>query len=405
MNSLGNNEKILKILEEHYRVIKEQKNAWDFFLNTAEYVRFIQNNSTLSNIIKKVECDRKNAYEIFNKIDNKAIKELQNAAKTVTENIKKLNINIDPINNVVKELQAYNDGHILSSVSRAHKLDSYLFEIARNLKASGLENIIQKFVDDHKNRNNIYGNFTFSRTLSLSDEAEKELEMKKDTQIWGAWENLPFIERIFFDEVNLTKELKEAVNSKDRMAKWTLMNYIGVRTELGTMQAHRKSDSELVFFKVSDFKNKLDRIHKYLITELLSEEKISEKNLENSDIKPVKNNIQPIIFEEKGNGYFKFYKQGLKIKIGGIKTRKFMLLKALSDPLGVAKTIEVVFENITIPKDKNDSTLNDIYLSLEKQRNLIEYTIKELQKIKELKGKVKLEFINNRKSVRLIVNT
>ena len=265
-----NNENTLKLLEEYYKSAKEQKDAWDFFLNTAEYVRFVQQNSNFAEAIRQLEEQQKRAYEIFHKIDNRAIKELENATKTITETIKRLNINLEPVNNVIKELEGYYAGLILSSVSKAHKLDTYLFDIARHLKASGFENIIQQFVDEQKKIKNIYGNFTFSQTLPLRDEAERELGMKRETEIWGAWEIFPFISRIFFDEVNLEKELVEAKNQNDKMAKWTLMNYIGVRTELGTMRAHKKSDSELVFFRVSDFKNKLDRIHKYLITELLS---------------------------------------------------------------------------------------------------------------------------------------
>ncbi len=107
---------------------------------------------------------------------------------------------------------------------------------------------------------------------------------------------------------------------------------------------------------------------------------------------------------EKGIGYLKFYKQGPKIRIGNIKTRKFRLLEILFDPLGVAKTVYVVFEAIKLPRDESDGRLGNDYLSEERRRELIEYTMKELQKIKELKGKIRLDFVNNKKSVRLLLS-
>lgn len=116
-----------------------------------------------------------------------------------------------------------------------------------------------------------------------------------------------------------------------------------------------------------------------------------------------KNEISTV--EEKGIGYLKLYKQGKKIKIGNIKTRKFKLLKALSDPLEVAKTINIVFNQISLPKDKNDSSLADAYLSIDRQRNLIEYTVKELQKIDDLTGKIKIKYENNKRSVCLYIDS
>ncbi len=272
-------ENALKILEEYYKVAKEQMSAWDFFLNTAEYVRFVQNNSQLTEAVKKLEERHKQAYEAFQKIDNRAIRELENATKTITETIKRANINLEPVNNVLRELQAYNAGGILRSMSKVHKLDEYLFNIARTLKASGFENAIQQFIDNQKKAQNIYGNFIFSPTLPLRDDAEEELKIKQKTEIWGAWEDLPFVSRIFFDEINLTEELK-SISHKNKLKRWELMNYLGVRGEFKQMRTQQKSENELIFFKVSDFRNKLDRIHNYFITELLSDKENKPQRLD-----------------------------------------------------------------------------------------------------------------------------
>jgi len=107
------------------------------------------------------------------------------------------------------------------------------------------------------------------------------------------------------------------------------------------------------------------------------------------------------VFTEKGVGYIKSYKEGPKIRIGNVKSRKFRLLKTLIEPLGVAKNIDVVFEAIKLSKDEKDKDLADNYLSYEKKARIVEFTMKELQKIKGLKTKIKLKFVYNKKSVLL----
>lgn len=272
MNNDSQKEITLKILEEHYKTIKKQSDTWNFFLNTAEYTKFIQNNRNLTESIRKLTEQQKQAYEIFQGIDNGAIQELKNAFKTISGDIEKAKVNIGSVNKIVAEFQQYNVGSILSSVPKAHALDGYLFNIAKNLKLNGFNNLVKKFEDESKEIKNIYGNFTFSRSLSLRDKAEEELEKKRKIEMWGAWEDLPLIQRIILDDENLETELRE-ISEKDKAKRWDLFNYLGVRGELKHIQDEDKSEEDLVFFKVSDFKNKVDRIHKYLVTELLSDTK------------------------------------------------------------------------------------------------------------------------------------
>jgi len=114
-------------------------------------------------------------------------------------------------------------------------------------------------------------------------------------------------------------------------------------------------------------------------------------------------NIKEIfLVKEEGIGYLKFYKQGPKIKIASIRTRQFRLIEALSCPTGTAKNIETVFKSISLPKDEKNSSLNG-YGSDSAKLNIIKNTMKEIQKIKGLQGKIKLIFTNNSKAVLLCV--
>ena len=125
---------------------------------------------------------------------------------------------------------------------------------------------------------------------------------------------------------------------------------------------------------------------------------IEAKNLIQMPIEKIK----PLLLIQNGKGYLKFHKNGQKIPLGGINRRKFKLLQILMEPpetLGVAKNTEVVFEAIMLPKDKNNPKLKDNYLKQNQQISIIEYTIKEIQKIKKLQGKIRFVFYDNKRTL------
>lgn len=114
-------------------------------------------------------------------------------------------------------------------------------------------------------------------------------------------------------------------------------------------------------------------------------------------------NGNPLAIIENGNGFFKFFKEGPKIKIGGKGRRPFLLLQCLCDPFGVEKTVEQVFEAIKIPSDANDSELKE--WAQNRQARMVQIiknsAIKELQKIKELQGNLFYKFNQNETRLRL----
>ena len=97
------------------------------------------------------------------------------------------------------------------------------------------------------------------------------------------------------------------------------------------------------------------------------------------------------------------YKQGEKIPVGKVGTRKYRLLATLIEPLGVAKTVDSVFDAIRLSRDESDGSLRDDYFSQTPKLERIEFTIKELQKIPGLRGKIRLGITGDKRSVRLIV--
>ncbi|MFA5095327.1 MAG: hypothetical protein WC447_01535 [Candidatus Paceibacterota bacterium] len=127
---------------------------------------------------------------------------------------------------------------------------------------------------------------------------------------------------------------------------------------------------------------------------------VNNKDEEITEIsKPVKkSNIKPFLVTKNKKGYLKFAKNSPNIFIGSITTRKFRLLQALMEPIetiGTARKIDKVFEAIKLPRDNNDPKLKDNYLSRDRKLSIIQYTIKEIQKIKKLQRKIHFSFGEN----------
>lgn len=86
---------------------------------------------------------------------------------------------------------------------------------------------------------------------------------------------------------------------------------------------------------------------------------------------------------------FKYLEEGRKcylkiedkqIEIGKISTRKCKLLKCLFKPFGKAKTIDIVFGDIQLPKDRNNQRLWSEYLGRSNKETIIRTTGKEIQR-------------------------
>jgi hypothetical protein len=141
----------------------------------------------------------------------------------------------------------------------------------------------------------------------------------------------------------------------------------------------------------TDLINKYDARVVVDMGQIYTETKEQKNEPIKTDEQTADNTEKPYTIVKDGVGYFKLYKEGENIKIGKENTRHFKLLQCLTEPnFGIQKTIEAVFEAIKQPQDDNDTRLSGLASPATKTRMLeiIEYTKKELQKIKKLKGKI-----------------
>lgn len=131
----------------------------------------------------------------------------------------------------------------------------------------------------------------------------------------------------------------------------------------------------------------------------VDEEKIKQLTFKEKIIGVSSVNSDPTIFKEGKKGYLRFYKTGPKILLGKVETRKYKLMETLSHPFGTPKTVDSVFEAIRTTKDRIDGYLTDAYHSNRRKLEIINYTLKELQKIKGLKSKITLTVNKDRNTI------
>src|SRR5690606_14817842 len=96
-----------------------------------------------------------------------------------------------------------------------------------------------------------------------------------------------------------------------------------------------------IYFVVPSVRPLITRLHNHVLGQWNTTP--APKSVEQDNPEKVNPKYKPVLLTEKGKGYFKFYKEGKRILIGKITTRKYRLVKALIDPLGVAKSVSVVF--------------------------------------------------------------
>lgn len=115
---------------------------------------------------------------------------------------------------------------------------------------------------------------------------------------------------------------------------------------------------------------------------------------------PSGTSFKPFVIIDNGIGYFKFYKEGKNILIGGEKTKHFRLLQCLSEPnFGVVKTTEAIFEAIKNSKDDKELSNTDFSRLPNMKLLKIENAKKELQKIDGITGKIKFNLDQQKKKM------
>jgi len=211
------------------------------------------------------------------------------------------------------------------------------------------------------------------------------------------WQNDKFSKLIIF--TNIFKVLKDFEKSKliniDKVILGHEPLFLDSFPSLAFQDYDHTDDCQI--FLPPDFTCEIEiTLTKKGIKDLTKYEAIAIKDIEGH-----KTDNQSFTFVEGKMGFFQWNKNASKIKIGSTETRKFRLLTHLCVAPETEKITDTVFESIKLQKDYQDSKLLDSATSNNRKKELIEYTVKELQKINGLTGRIKCKINNKRVKLEL----
>lgn len=275
------NEKALKIIERQYASFIDLSDGWGFFRGLAEYTKAIQSITVCEPFIEALEKQREAAQKTYELMNTDAMRELTRSAERLTaiaDAITKqyepvfalaqeMTDKYQPIIDAVTDIRERMSGSIFSS-NPVGGFEADLFDVAKQIRASGHADAIKEFENDERRVKNIYGNYTFSRTYEYLEEEKDRLERREQVETWGAWQHLPVVHRLVFEPEKMEAELR-AETEEDRSLRWTFFNFMGVAGEMEKIRQGKVSDNDVVYFRVSDFRNYARRVHSHVTTELL----------------------------------------------------------------------------------------------------------------------------------------
>jgi hypothetical protein len=108
---------------------------------------------------------------------------------------------------------------------------------------------------------------------------------------------------------------------------------------------------------------------------------------------------KPRLSVQKNIGYLHLFDKDTKRRIAGTNTRQFRLVLCLFNPLAdvsmshvpVFQTEERIYAAIALPRDNSDTRLKSASTKGNRMHDIIEYTIKEIQKDKKLRKYLRFE--------------
>jgi len=409
MSSKEEAEKALKIVEQQYTAFANTINDWDFFRGLAQYTKTVQEMMPTKAIVEELEKQRELAIKPYMTLSKTSWEEFVKAGEEVIKIVKSINEQQEKYNILLPETMTEIHLQLTGNIFTDDPLKLFnnnLLEVATRIKALGFGDTIKKFEDATKTR--VYANYTFSPTYEKAEYEKMTLERQQETEVWGAWIELPDIEKVVLEPEELNKQARKDLENTQggkNIKKTKPHLFANFQTfpvqEMDRIRLGKKEAEKSAWFKTSKYKDYLKRIHIHITTELIKADTEQEKQTEQISITEeiIETDIvksKPFLLKEGKNGYFKFYKQGPKIEVGKITGKKYKLLELFLDPLGTARTIDSIFEILRTPKDNLDNRLKDSYLANGRKIELIQFAVKELQKTKGLKGKITLEIHQNK---------
>lgn len=260
------NKDIIEILDKYcFSAIKSNDDK-TFFLNIADYVKFIANNKEANGAISKILEEKNDEYKIQAQYEEKAIEEIAdvlNKLKLLATKHKDVKKRFDEI---FLEKEKYERGEMSSTQSKADRLFGYATEIVRLLRDKGNGKLVSQYIKSDPQDPDIIIAYSISESYDKYTE-ENDLMRYKNSFILGSeWNNLVWV----YNTLNNIRELLKTIGEIEKKELFLWFTYFDRYKEMRGIMEGKKEGLGL-FFKREDHQRSLIRITNYLSQELLFE--------------------------------------------------------------------------------------------------------------------------------------
>jgi len=343
-------------LDRYYDVIPKeynlsQDNPWNIFMHIKDYIEYIFKTPILKEITEEIEMRDKNLLKEELRLERIAQAELKKSEKKVLDIVKKNNLQNQAVRKYINELKKFREGKIGIGPSRkpSEYIEMCLFDICRSVNLSKWkhktveevckrrEKLFKEFVEESPGVKNIYGNFSFSKTIKKRRMITMQIERFYETDTLGDWRVLKYLPYAF----NNQNAEEFFSNCKKSKASLYLNLVLGINEYSSSGQLNRLGREDLV----SGFIDTLKRIHVFLIEKLVGKELEEKNTISKNKNKKKEQNIEYYINSQTGHLHI-----GTKIiEFVRKKTKQYRALKAI---INHNKNNELLYNDLEEIMDK-----------------------------------------------------
>jgi len=390
----------VQLLERYYNTFIELGKPKDFFIGMTDYLDYADSLPELENFASTISASKNILVEKLNETQKSAVDKLNSVRIELLNYIKEHKIENPAIDNALKEYSGWLDGKIYGSQSMPDALHDNLRDVIEFLyRMPEHKAFVEKWIEYSSDKSYIRFYFPLREYQTYRD-IEDKIEEERKTALWAQLDEISSLYLTIKTGRQKLSEMTTQHKAKGATSlAWSILNH---RLLLEDWEAIEYGTRSPYFFKIEKIKPMIQRIHNHILTRLLIGQTV-EKAISNITTTPTISRFKPQLISKKMGknkvGFLKLYDEDKPHRIAGVSTRQFLLVQCLFSPENKIEasysptfhTYDGVYDSIQLPKDKRNARLFDSATKNAAMRDIIEWTIKEIQKNKKIRDYLKFQ--------------
>lgn len=262
------------ILQKQYDTTINQANSWYFFLNLADYVKFVNGTYPFKEIVALLKQQKEDLLIELDKWEEKAVSELMSSKK----NLEKLVGKVDGLKEKLTKtgffsdgftsIDRYLEGTLNTGGTKSDVINRFLHDVAWDISINGHSKLLDEWAVDTKSKHRVV---YFSEALKKRQELTDKLNAQRLLNLWGYWDFMSILaDMAVFVGSDWTSQFPQVDQAY-------LLEYASIKIEIEENKPAKDTYSRPQRqSKVTTYKHYLERIHLYLLKkefEVFAEEK------------------------------------------------------------------------------------------------------------------------------------